>query len=209
MGPDVRVGALLSGRGLAFAESLGWLASWPVWTSLVLVGGAMLWRRGARRVALLLVLADVSADLLALASKLLVDRTPPGSTAWDLDVLLNGSFFPSGHAVRATVVLGLGLMLVAPRGSAWARAAVPAALALLLALGASRVAVHAHLASDVLGGYVLGTAWVELALGLAHGALNPNVTSAQSVTDAAHLPWNPGAGRVAGRVGAPCEPDTR
>ena len=169
VGPDARVGALLGGRGLTVAESLSWLASWPVWTSLVLVGGAMLWRRGARRVALLLVLADVSADLLALVSKLLVDRTPPGSTAWDLDVLLNGSFFPSGHAVRATVVLGLGLMRVVPRGSAWASAAVPAALALLLALGASRVAVHAHLPSDILGGYLLGAAWVELTLGLAPG----------------------------------------
>jgi undecaprenyl-diphosphatase len=169
VGPDARVGALLGGRGLAVAESLSWLASWPVWTTLVVVGGALLWRRGERRLAVMLVVADVSADLLALVSKLLVDRTPPGSTAGDLDALLNGSFFPSGHAVRATVVLGLGLMLLVPRGSAWARAAVPAALALLLALGASRVAVHAHLASDILGGYLLGAAWVELTLGVAPG----------------------------------------
>ena len=167
LGLDARVGTALRGRGLAVADALSELASWPVWTVLVVIGGTVLWRRGQRGVALLLVLADVSADLLALVSKLLVDRTPPGSTSSDLDALLNGSFFPSGHAVRATVALGLALALVVPRGSAWARAALPAVLALLLAVGAARVAVHAHLASDIVGGYLLGAAWVELTLGVA------------------------------------------
>jgi hypothetical protein len=55
---------------------------------------------------------------------------------------LNGSFFPSGHAVRATVALGLAVALLVPHGSGWGRAALAAALALLLAVGAARVAVH-------------------------------------------------------------------
>ena len=164
---DARVGTALRGRGLALADALSQLASWPVWTLLVLTGGAVLWRRGQGGVALLLALADLSADVLALAGKLLVDRTPPGSTSSVLDGLLNGSFFPSGHAVRATVALGLAVALLVPHGSGWGRAALAAALALLLGVGAARVAVHAHLASDIVGGYLLGAAWVELTLGVA------------------------------------------
>ena len=164
---DASVGTALRGRGLALADALSQLASWPVWTLLVLTGGAVLWRRGQAGVALLLALADLSADLLALAGKLLVDRTPPGSTSSVLDGLLNGSFFPSGHAVRATVALLLAVALLVPHGSGWGRAALAAALALLLAVGAARVAVHAHLASDIVGGYLLGAAWVELTLGVA------------------------------------------
>jgi undecaprenyl-diphosphatase len=46
-----------------------------------------------------------------------------------------------------------------------ARTAAPAALcALIVAIGWSRLALGAHYATDVLGGYLLGGAWLCLAL---------------------------------------------
>jgi undecaprenyl-diphosphatase len=75
--------------------------------------------------------------------------------------------FPSGHAMGSFIVYGLlayllSLDLLRRR---WDRALVTAALAaLVLLIGFSRMYLHAHYFSQVLGGFAAGAAWLALCL---------------------------------------------
>ena len=152
----------LAGHEGAALSLVSRLVGLPVWTALVLAVGALLWLRGARQAGVILVLADLSAEVAAFAVKALVDRPWPGrGPAGDLVVTAS---FPSGHVVRATVTVGLLLALLAWNHPRWRTPAVLVSVAFLLVLGGARVASGEHWPSDVLGGYLLGGAWTNLAL---------------------------------------------
>jgi undecaprenyl-diphosphatase len=74
--------------------------------------------------------------------------------------------YPSGHAMLAPIVFGLGIIVwSAPWVSpALRRAALALAALLALGIGLSRVYVGVHYPSDVVGGLLLGTAWSGLSL---------------------------------------------
>jgi undecaprenyl-diphosphatase len=74
--------------------------------------------------------------------------------------------YPSGHAMLAPIIFGLGIIVwAAPWPSpALRRAALVLAALLALGIGFSRVYVGVHYPSDVVGGLLLGTAWSALAL---------------------------------------------
>ena len=76
-----------------------------------------------------------------------------GLAAWDP---ASGAF-PSGHAMLSLVVYGYLASSLPPslRPVGWALA-----LAIALVVGASRVALEAHWPSDVLGGWLIGAAWL-------------------------------------------------
>ena len=74
-----------------------------------------------------------------------------------------GKSFPSGHAMSSTVVYGAIALIVLPLVPRRARAVpVVVAVLLVLAIGFTRLALGAHYVTDVLGGYVLGAAWLSL-----------------------------------------------
>lgn len=118
-----------------------------------------LWRRRARRLALFLAVVTAGGGLVNTIVKLAVGRPRPEfdepiATAF-------GKSFPSGHSMGSLVCYGALLLValpaIAPRARRWA---IAAAVLWVLAIGFTRLALGVHYVSDVLGGYVLGAAWL-------------------------------------------------
>jgi undecaprenyl-diphosphatase len=126
-----------------------------------LVGVPVLWllQRGARKLALFLVVVSIGGGLVDSAVKAAVGRPRPHfdepvATAF-------GKSFPSGHSMSALICYGALLVVFLPlvprRFRPWC---VGATAVWVLAVGMSRLALGVHYLSDVLGGYVLGAAWL-------------------------------------------------
>ena len=119
---------------------------------------------GARRgLALGWVLTVAGNGLLNQTLKQIFSRVRP------LDpggvVLEPGFSFPSGHSSGALVAYGmlayLALRVLPPR---WHLPTLVAALTLALVVGASRLFLRVHFASDVIAGFASGTAWLALCI---------------------------------------------
>ncbi|MEO3776275.1 phosphatase PAP2 family protein [Micromonospora sp. B11E3] len=147
-----------------------WVRFMTVWTNVfgpgplrlaALAVVVWLFRRGAHRLAWWAVTTMVVGGLLGPLLKLLVGRHRPDL----LDPVASaaGYAFPSGHALNAALAAGALLLVFLPyaRGRPAARWALWAGAVLLAGLtGLSRVALGVHWVSDVVGGWLLGTATV-------------------------------------------------
>ena len=144
-------------------RALSWLGG-PVARSIfVLVGtGALIWR-GQRRQALLLAATVAGAAASNTLTKKLVGRNRPDAAS------AKGQSFPSGHTTGTLVFTGMGAYLV------W-RSTGERLLAIVIAcaglpviglIGVSRVVLREHHPGDIVGGYVLGAAWLAGILKLA------------------------------------------
>ncbi len=147
--------------------ALSWVVSFlasPPWF-WVLIGGSAIWffRRGDRRLAIFLIATSLGGGAISTVIKVVVDRERP-----EVEQPIGEAFgksFPSGHAMASTVVYG-GLLLVFLPG-VHRRWRVPAAVgtgALVLAVGLSRLGLGVHFVSDVVGGWVMGLAWLVLSV---------------------------------------------
>jgi undecaprenyl-diphosphatase len=143
----------------------------------------LIWRFHWPEAAVFLAVAVGGGDLSYVVLKHLVHRArPPGAL-----VHLSTFSFPSGHTVGATT-LYLGLAWIVSRRHAgrpvrltvWA-----GALLIVAAVGATRVVLGVHYASDVIGGFALGGFWV-VAAGTVWGAcelLRPRRSAARVTID--------------------------
>ncbi|MFN2626311.1 MAG: phosphatase PAP2 family protein, partial [Mycobacteriales bacterium] len=144
------------------AQGVSIIGSPPV--LYVVVGTAALWcaLRRLGRLAVFLVATCLLGGVVDTVVKVVVDRARPALEG--CHVVAHGKSFPSGHAMSSTVAYGALLLvflpLLAPRLRPWA---ISAAVALVLLIGLARQALGVHYLSDVLGGYVLGLAWLALA----------------------------------------------
>jgi membrane-associated phospholipid phosphatase len=134
-----------SGSAVAWQVALGLVALWLLWRRL--------WRLAA-----FVVVTGVGSSLLNTAVKAAVNRPRP---LVDHPLLhAPGASFPSGHAQAAVtgyaVLLLVFLPVITPR---WRTVVIVVAVAMVLAIGFSRVALAAHFVSDVVAGFVLGGAW--------------------------------------------------
>lgn len=124
------------------------------WGPAILFAMILLRRRGAAAFFAATMLGTVGLELLFKAW--LARPRPPFSSVIHLDS------FPSGHTLAATILAGSLLVIGLPTcRSSWQRALLwlPAAT-WTLAVAFSRVYLGRHYPTDVIGGILLGTAWV-------------------------------------------------
>jgi membrane-associated phospholipid phosphatase len=132
----------------------------PIWFYFVVTAVCVwLFIRGRRRLIGFLVTTSLVGGLIDTAVKVLVSRPRPEleepiATAF-------GKSFPSGHAFTSTAIYGALLLVFLPvlgrrgRIAAWA-----AYVTLVTGIAFSRLGLGVHFLSDVLGGIVLGGAWL-------------------------------------------------
>ena len=168
-GPDVFVMRATRSRSSDLLDALGGslstLGALEVSGALLLVLTAWLYKSGRRRLAGRLLLAFLLSGLLEYLLKhfLPVPQIPSvyeqAEDFAPLATVERAYPYPSGHALRATIVLG-ALYLLGRSGPLRARIAL-----VLLGLLASRVYLGVHWVSDVVGGALMGAASVLWAFG--------------------------------------------
>ena len=154
---------------LTLSETVSLFGTAPMLVVITAVAGASLARHGRWLEIALLIAAALGAVLLSPVTKHLVSRARP--TAF-FRTYATGYSFPSGHTLNATcLALALGFILWR---SPWRRS-IKIGWSLVLVVymacvGASRIVLGVHYPTDVLGGFLLGTAWVTLLMTLVLGA---------------------------------------
>ncbi len=139
------------------------LADTATLTGLCIVMALLLITLGRRWLALGWVVALAGNGLLNQTLKQIFGRVRPLHP--DSFVLAEGFSFPSGHSSGAVVAYGmlayLALRLLPQR---WHLPALLAALATAFTVGASRLFLSVHFASDIIAGFASGTAWLALCI---------------------------------------------
>ncbi|OQD56880.1 hypothetical protein BM536_005730 [Streptomyces phaeoluteigriseus] len=132
----------------------------------------LVWRRAAWWTAVWLVTVSAVGTVLQQGLKAALGRDRP---VWTDPVdSAHYAAYPSGHALTATVVLGLLLWLLYRHGvgpALW-RTAVAVVAVSVAGVGLTRVWLGVHWPTDVLGGWLMGAMLVSLAI-------------------AAHVRWRP------------------
>ncbi|MEU4241343.1 phosphatase PAP2 family protein [Actinoplanes sp. NPDC026619] len=158
-----RLNGLVAPRPWAVAALKGVsTAGGPSWlTPLVVVVSVLLLIRRLPRLAIYLAVTGLGAALLDSSLKALVGRVRP--VVADPIAYGHGNSFPSGHTLGSTVVYGsLTLVLLSLAAGRWKKALIGIAAVLIVAIGLSRIALGVHFLSDVLGGWLLGLAWISI-----------------------------------------------
>ncbi len=116
-----------------------------------------------RRLESLLLLLAWAASLSSYLTKLVIRRPRPQHPSIRVTLAkLRDTSYPSGHAVHYTAFWGLAAYLAA-HAVPWRplrRAIAGAAAALIALVGPSRIYLGHHWFTDVLGSYLLGSAWL-------------------------------------------------
>lgn len=148
---------------IAVAHVVSFLGS-PPWFYVVVGGSAVwFWRRNDRRLAVFLVVTNLMGGVVDTVVKVVVNRPRP-----ELEDPITHAFgksFPSGHAMSSTFAYGSLLLAYMPfipkRARPWA---IVGYVLLVAAIAATRLGLGVHFLSDVLGGIVLGAAWLAAAV---------------------------------------------
>ena len=106
-------------------------------------------------VPLTLALSVLGTLLLSSATKLLINRDRPHLAHPVAHAA--GQSYPSGHALTSFVTVAAILVVCPPRAR---RVAVGPAVLVIAAVGFSRLFLGVHYLSDVVGGWLLGAAWL-------------------------------------------------
>jgi undecaprenyl-diphosphatase len=128
-------------------------------TALALIG----FRR--RRAALVVILSTGGALVLTLCLKEIFHRTRPEQVCTRGPLCVIDYLYPSNHTVLSLVSYGLIGALIAARLSGWRRALVFLAVITVVGfVGTSLVYLNTHYFTDVIGGLLIGGAWLILSL---------------------------------------------
>lgn len=122
---------------------------------------AVLVLRGRRRLAFGWIVALAGNGLLNETLKNVFERVRPMREPGIVSA--EGWSFPSGHSSGAVVAYGLlAYVLVRALPERWHLPVVLVATALAFTIGSSRVFVQVHFASDVVAGFLSGSAWLAI-----------------------------------------------
>ncbi len=177
---DLALGRALQ-RALPHAGAAGSLlgvlgdAAWILPVTAVLVG---ILTRQWRPVVLLLVAALGATFVAEVILAPIVERPRPSDALIRVYDRAGGYGFPSGTSMMALATLGAVAHLVRRPGRI-GTALVAAIGVLTVLIGLSRVHAGAHWVSDVLGGWLLGTAWLLPVLALYQRARRNNPAGQQ------------------------------
>jgi membrane-associated phospholipid phosphatase len=132
----------------------------PVWFYIIVIPAVIwTWRAGHPRLAVFLVVTTLGGGLLDTIVKEVVNRPRPSLV--DPVATAHGKSFPSGHAMSSTFTYGALVLVFLPIMRRKYRPVVVAGAGLLVAaICFSRLALGVHYISDVVGGVVLGLAWL-------------------------------------------------
>lgn len=125
----------------------------------IALGSIFAFRRGRARLALFLAFTAIGGGLVDSAVKILVDRPRP--VVEEPLAHAFGKSFPSGHAMSSTVTYGALLLAFLPAIPArWRWLAWTFTTMLVTSISLSLLHLGVHFVSDVLGGVLLGLAWL-------------------------------------------------
>ncbi|MFC7545871.1 phosphatase PAP2 family protein [Plantactinospora sp. GCM10030261] len=137
------------------------LGATAVLAGLVGIAAVALLIRRQPRLAVYLIITGIGGLILNPTLKAAVGRLRP--VVEDPVATVPGNSFPSGHSLGSFVAFGAILLVFLPamqRG--WRKAAIWITAVLVAVIGFTRVALSVHYVSDVLGAWLLGTAWLTI-----------------------------------------------
>jgi membrane-associated phospholipid phosphatase len=131
-------------------------------TVLTVLGvGVLGWKSRYRDAVVVAVAGAVAGPLVNGFKHLYAREHPPAAT----QLIFEPTYaLPSGHALSSTVVVGILAVVTvrALRSTAYRVLVVCAAVAVVVAIGVSRLYLGVHWLTDVLAGWFLGGAWLSL-----------------------------------------------
>jgi membrane-associated phospholipid phosphatase len=156
--------AIMAWYPQAFTDFFDTLGTLPVFAA-VMVAGAILAHLMRRPRVGAAFIVGLSSEAPSTFVKLIVDRgRPPAST--EIEAFITAASYPSGHTVRAVLMAGLIVAAVAWRGRSFGVRFVAVVVGAVFVglVGLARIASGQHWPTDVLGGLMLGVAWLTICL---------------------------------------------
>jgi membrane-associated phospholipid phosphatase len=133
------------------------------WQILAGVSVVVLWRRHRRRDVAVIVVAMGGAAVISTVVKAWTGRPRP--VVAHPVFAAHGASYPSGHALTVTVALGLVIELIGTGLTRARRVVLTVACTLaIVTIGVSRIMLGVQYPSDVLGGWLVGAAWLTSVL---------------------------------------------
>jgi undecaprenyl-diphosphatase len=146
-------------------RGLSWIGSPFALVPAVTLAAGLMWWRGLKDDAVLVMAAALGGVVLDEVMKLHFKRLRP-EVPWAF-VHEHSFSFPSGHSVLAMVMYGVIVYKTQDKlRSRWAKAVLMAgAFLMVVGIGVSRVYLGVHYPSDVAGGYFVGAVWLAAVIG--------------------------------------------
>jgi membrane-associated phospholipid phosphatase len=144
---------------IALLEAISFMGK-PVFLLFAVgIPGAWILYHGGKKLAIFLAVTCIGGGIVDTIVKVVVGRPRPKLEEPILEAF--GKSFPSGHSMASVVCYGALLLVFLPLMSNRVRnIAIAAYIVLVLAIGFTRLTLGVHFISDVVGGYILGFAWL-------------------------------------------------
>lgn len=160
---DLRISEYIQSINIAGFSQLMWLISIignsP--TIIIIIGlvSLALIKASMHTEAYLAIVASLGSALVGTVAKIIIHRPRPEANIINVLVKLSDKSFPSNHVLIFTAFFGflLYLSLYVFKNKLLKLSTASISSLLIITIGISRMYLGAHWASDVLGGYLLGT----------------------------------------------------